>query len=278
MDKFSWVGAGAVALLTVIATGCSSGSDTRAASTASAAAPSTTPVPSATLAPSTTPIPSTTLAPRATSVPSATVAPTTAPPPTVGAPLADDDLARAVALRDDDPPGGVTFSLIEMGDVVTGQVTLDVCSARFPSEAMRVARYQQVGRDGAGTFAVNNENVVYGTVAGAAQAMTEIRAVVAECPDTFVPPVLQGQPPLKFAYEPLPEADLGPVAADHVALSMRAEDRSGKVSTAVFIYQRRGRVLVGVYGRDLASIKPYVGAAALHLASLAAVDAAADTA
>jgi hypothetical protein len=69
------------------------------------------------------------------------------------------------------------------GNMVAGQVTLDLCAASFPSEALRTARLQVAfvaGRH----LAISNEVVSYRT-GGTRRALAELRAAAAHCPDSF---------------------------------------------------------------------------------------------
>ena len=181
---------------------------------------------------------------------------------------------RAVALGDGDMPAGATLTLLPEGDQVAGQVSLDVCHQRFDSEALRTTRYQQLARAGDGTFIVSNENILYRSADDAAEAMREIRTAVVNCPAAFVPPVVRGQPSLKFVYTDLTETEAGTMVNDHVALAVHSEDRTGRAYDIVTVYQWRGRVLVTIYGLDATTVKPYVSIAARHLDNLPSVDTA----
>ena len=72
---------------------------------------------------------------------------------------------------------------------------------------------------------------------------------------------------------PIPDAQLGDVAPDHIALGWTAWDQSGRSKSAVGVFQRRGRVMVALYGVDLESIKPLIPIVASRLAALSQTEA-----
>jgi len=157
---------------------------------------------------------------------------------------------------------------------VAHQVTLDVCNADFPSEAQRTARYQQIARAPGDTRIVSNENVTYDSEASATQALAEVRAAVEDCPrDMFLHSKVAGVPPLRFQLQLVADDQLGEVTPDHVALAGSVSDQSGKTQPTVELFQRRGNVMVGVYGRDLQTIKSFVGTIAKRLAGLTSAEA-----
>src|SRR5699024_3146415 len=80
-----------------------------------------------------------------------------------------------------------------------GQVTLDNCGFDFTTERYRVARrqYRVLNSFGSDT-GLSNEVVAYDTSAHAAQALTQWRAAVAECPTTPVRSSVEGVPPMRF--------------------------------------------------------------------------------
>jgi hypothetical protein len=246
---------------------CGTASEITVSAIESTSAPSR---PAATVAPTdlatTTTLAPTTLAP--TTLATTTLAPTTLAPrpgPT------DAALAASLALTGTDVPG-LTFRLADAGNLVDGTVTLDVCNAAFPSDALRTGRYQQViSKDGNGI--ASDENVVYRTVADATQAMAEVRRAATNCPADFVPSPLSGGLPTRFTIKAIPLASVPGAVADTVALDVALLDQSGRQATLVTVYQRRGRVLVGVYARDLDTARPIVAASAKKLAALARADA-----
>ncbi len=196
--------------------------------------------------------------------------PVSTSPATTRPRMQDAALAASLALTGTDL-AGLTFRLAEAGDLVEGTVTLDVCNGSFPSEALRTGRYQQViGKDGNGI--ASDENVVYRTVAAATQAMAEIRRAATNCPADFVPSPLSGGLPTRFTIKEIPLTSVPGAVADAVALDVALLDQSGRQATLVTVYQRRGRVLVGIYARDLDTARGLVAASAKKLAALDRAD------
>ena len=62
---------------------------------------------------------------------------------------------------------------------MTGEVTLDFCDAKYPSESLRTARYQVAYDKKGDAFSASNEVVAY-KPGGAKQALTEVTRAVAE--------------------------------------------------------------------------------------------------
>ncbi len=214
----------------------------------------------------------TTTAATITSGTAAATTPPTVSRPTVSTPSAakDGTLAASLALATADAPG-LTFRLADAGDRIEGQTSLDVCAATFPSEALRTARHQQLASRG-GIDIASDEIVVYRSAADATQAMAEIRAAAANCPAEFVSTPLSGGVPARFTIKVLPNSAV-PAVADAVALDITLLDRQDRQTTFVSVYQRRGRVLVGAYARDLDTARVLVAAAAKKLGALDRSDA-----
>jgi hypothetical protein len=90
-------------------------------------------------------------------------------------------------LKATDLPAGNTFPLIDGGDQVAGQVTLDTCGFTFTTEPHRVARRQYAALDANGNYSgLSNELVAYDTPDNATKALGEWRTAVATCPHTQV--------------------------------------------------------------------------------------------
>lgn len=190
----------------------------------------------------------------------------------------DSEIAGAVEVRPDDLPSkyGSTDRFGEIGDLVDGYVTLDMCGADFPSEDLRTARHQVAysARDG---DSVSTETVAYES-GGAQQAMRELRDAVANCPKGFVASNVAGQPASKARIDVLPvNADW---QEDTLAMQMTWTARKQPSRSGVLIYQRRGDAFTAVYA--LAGPDRSAGLAA-RLASLmstritAAVDGGANS-
>ena len=150
---------------------------------------------------------------------------------------------------------------------MSGQVTLDYCGGYYPSEMIRIARYQTTIVDKAGHPIASQESVYY-PVDGAAEALQEMRAELLACdPDEYVPSDVAGNPAVRTRATPLPGGDLVGLMPDNLAFTARLTDRSGKTETDVEIFQRRGQVMVAIYGSTVPLTE--------HLAKLAAVELAA---
>jgi hypothetical protein len=178
--------------------------------------------------------------------PLATSTPTQRPRPGSLSALLSD-----VAMRRQDVPGTARIVLIPGGDDVAGQVTLDECGQHFPTERLRVARHQIDSVDTSGHMTLSNENVVYRTAAGASQALRELRTAIATCPpNEFVPSILTNQPPIRSRFTAIPAHSTASLLPNRVAVRMDIATQTAPSQTSYAIYQRRGRILVVVYGRE----------------------------
>jgi hypothetical protein len=181
--------------------------------------------------------------------------------------LDDRNVLARVGLRTGDR--GLTVSLLPGGDQVTGRVTLDVCAAKFPSEAKRVARLQQVGRDNAGAEVVSDENVQYVDAIYGAEALHEVRTAVAQCkPDQFHEPGVVGNPVTRDQIDVVPDSRLGGLVADKIGLETTMTTRDGRTAFIAAIYQRRGAILSAVYGPSIDEILPFAHVLAGRLHAL----------
>lgn len=190
-------------------------------------------------------------APPATSAAATTSAPSTqsTPAPSTNAAPAVAALVEQVVLSDADVADGYSVQLIDGGDQVTNQVTLDYCARHFASEAHRVVRRQVVLLDTTGASAgISNEVVGYDTPAHAAAALAELRAAVKSCPKhVFVKPVVAGQPAQRYDVSTLSSNGRLPAVANAVATStVSAKGESGQYFS-VEIFQVHGAVLDAVY-------------------------------
>lgn len=173
---------------------------------------------------------------------------TAAPTTTTAAPLALSQLGAAQA----DVPAGWQVKLYDGGDQVKDEVTLDICDAPFPSEALRVARYQVGVADAKGNETFSTEAVQYRDAASAAQAMTEVRAAISHCPaDKFVKSSVDGVPPLKYAFKANPDATWPATpGVDRIAIDATVRDQQGHSQHEVATYLQRGPVLLGLYFQE----------------------------
>jgi hypothetical protein len=130
------------------------------------------------------------------------------------------------------------------GNIVFGQITLDMCAADFRSENLRVARHQVDFRSADRRSRLSTETVAYRS-GGATLAMKEIRHALARCPSGFVRSHVAGVPLFKQRYAPLSvEPGWEP---DTIATRVTEIDKSGRSFPGVVIYQRRGNILNGTY-------------------------------
>jgi hypothetical protein len=126
----------------------------------------------------------------------------------------------------------------------TAQRTLDLCGTNnYPSEGLRTARLQVDYLKPNGQYKISNEVVVY-KAGGAAQAMREVAAHAANCPNK--PIAVEGQK-ATFQITKLSDSKL---IKGYLAVQIRETATvKGKTVTAVYyaVYQRFGDVLSGVY-------------------------------
>jgi hypothetical protein len=184
---------------------------------------------------------------------------------------AGQGLLSKTRLNDADLPRGVRIKLAPGGYQVARQVTLDLCGGSFPSESDREARFQQfaVNPDGR-PFGISDEGVVYESADAASQAFAEIRTAVAQCPtDRFVRSRVAHVPPQRYErLRELRDDQFDEIAPDHIALAYTVTDERGNSTDIVAVFQRRGRVMVGLYGEDVARVEPFVAIVAHRLAAL----------
>ena len=111
--------------------------------------------------------------------PVTSTAPTTSPDP-------DASALSGLVVQQADVGPTPNVQLLPGGNEVAGEATLDLCNGRFASEAHRTARLQDVVLDSQGNGLLSTEAVLYSTVGESAQAFSELRAVVAKCPNSLV--------------------------------------------------------------------------------------------
>jgi hypothetical protein len=183
------------------------------------------------------------------------------PSPSASNPLSSDPSApflQRLVVRQIDVPSGNTVQLLDGGNQVTGQTTLDLCNGTYPSEALRSARLQVVEYDGGGAGVLSTEAVLYRHGSDAAQAMNEIRSVAAGCPNRpVVSPV--GEPTVTTRFQAAPDSSWPhePGVARQ-AYAFTTTDSLGVTDTHIAVYLQRGRVLEGVYFPAPAGTQPAV--------------------
>ena len=158
------------------------------------------------------------------------------------APAAAAPGLRSIVLAPAQVGTGYRMSVIPGGTLVTGQVTLDLCSSSFPSEKLRVARLQVSYAKPGAKLQVSNEVVRY-KPGGARQALREVANAANHCPRGPVPGPVAGGPPVVYR--------IGRVTDSHLlAVRVRITARNHAetvVVNAVGIYQAKGDVFSGVY-------------------------------
>ena len=172
------------------------------------------------------------------------------PSPSASNPVSNDPsapLLQRLVVRQPDVQPTNTVQLLDGGNQVTGQTTLDLCNGRYPSEALRSARLQVVEYDGGGSGVLSTEAVLYRHGSDAAQAMSEVRSVAAGCPNgPVVSPV--GEPTTTTRFQAAPDASWPQVAGvTRQAYAFTTTDSLGVSEAHVAVYLQRGRVLEGVY-------------------------------
>ena len=201
-------------------------------------------------------LPTTTTVPAATpgttpgTTPGAT--PSTTPGATPGgAALAPSDPSASVlsglVVTQSDVASTETVRPLPGGSEVTGQPTLDLCNASFPSESLRTARLQVAAIDDQGNGVLSTEAVLYSNPAATAQGFAELKQAAARCPSgPVVSPV--GEPTTATRFNPAPDGAWPAVpGVERLAYDFVTTDDSGQTQHSVAVYLRRGRVLMGVY-------------------------------
>jgi hypothetical protein len=153
---------------------------------------------------------------------------------------------QAISLRPSDGPKDSSVQLVTGGSQIGGQVTLDLCSQKFASERLRVAR-RQVTLAGVGNSGMSTEAVAYTNSAATATAFIELRHVAATCPDRYVVPP-EGPPAWKTTLGPAPDRSWQTVSGvQRLAFDETVSIKGEPATTGVNVYLRRGRVLLALY-------------------------------
>ena len=141
----------------------------------------------------------------------------------------------------------VTVQLLPGGNQVSGQPTLDLCNATFPSESLRTARLQVAAVDDLGDAQLSTEAVLYKNTAATVQAFSELRAAAANCPSGPVASPV-GEPTATTHFNPAPDGAWPQVpGVERLAFDFVTTDQSGQSQHSLAVYLRRGRALLGVY-------------------------------
>jgi hypothetical protein len=186
------------------------------------------------------------------------------PPSTVPAPASNDPNAKVLSMlvvRQPDVPSNLVVGLIPGGNLVAGQVTLDLCNGTYPSESLRTAREQVDVADQTGQTQFSTEAVLYHNTASTAQAFSELRARAASCPQQFLPPPPGegGLPATKTTFNARPDTNWPTTpTVDRLAYDFTSADQQGNTSHSMAVYLRRGRVLMGLYFSNPDQAQPAV--------------------
>jgi hypothetical protein len=132
------------------------------------------------------------------------------------------------------------------GNLVKGQVTLNLCGTGYPSERFRTTRLQVNFANQNVPIAISNEIVTYRS-GGAVQAMREVIRRAATCPRGPVDTGDKSLPKLTFQITRFAAPNLlkGYLAVRVIVTGTIKGKHVGQTSYA--IYQQRGNVLSGVY-------------------------------
>jgi len=183
---------------------------------------------------------------------------TAAAPPSVpaprlpgGAPAAsadpDNALLRGLVVQQSDVAATESVVLIPGGNLVAGQVTLDLCNGTFPSESTRTARLQIAEGDAQGNGVLSTEAVLYQSAAATTKAFDELKQAAAKCPSSPVQGA-NGEPTVKTTFKARPDGSWPQTpTVDRQAYDFVTTDGSGQTQHTIAVYLRRGRALLGVY-------------------------------
>ena len=169
-----------------------------------------------------------------------------APTPTKKPPLSTQ--VKEIAVNAWDVGDRASVVLLDDGDKVKGQITLDHCGYDFSAtENHRVARWQVVIKDGKGRGIGSSEVVAYDSAGRAEKAMEQVRASVRRCPKGYVKSKVPGAPPMRYAQHKITKlADL-PVS-DNARITARLSVKaSPERPYATSFFQRKGAILSGLY-------------------------------
>jgi hypothetical protein len=167
---------------------------------------------------------------------------------------ADLSLLQSVSLQTADVRSDFEIVPYTGGTVVLGQVSLDLCSGSFPSERLRIGRFQVAVRP-KGTSRSHDEvasveAIAYTDRVAAEQAVQELSNAARGCPSSsLVPPAVANEPPLFWQFGAAPDKRWKDVpGVRRLAFDVRLQDVQGQLYRTHLIYQQRGRVLVALYG------------------------------
>ena len=202
--------------------------------------------------------------------PPLSVASTTTTATSAGVPTDDQALLKAVSAQPGDLKPGEQVTLYEDGDKVKDQVTLDYCGFDFQTEQYRVARRQVAVGEPESSSGASVEAVRYQS-GRAADALDEYIQAVEQCPPSkFQPSTVDGVPAYRYESQPIPEAQIGGLLPNHLAVVATATPKDGDPEPNTIVLQQRGDFLVATYGDDEARTIALAVAVGQHLAALPA--------
>lgn len=151
----------------------------------------------------------------------------------------------SLLLQKRDLTAGMKISLIPQGSSLAG-ATLDFCGADYPSESLRLARRQVAAYDASGNYAgISTEAVQYETTDAAQQALDEIVAQKAKCPDGTTYTDADGVAH-RLTFFPAPAPNSTKVRDQHVVLHQVDKTDLGDLRS-LLVWQVRGNVLLAAY-------------------------------
>jgi hypothetical protein len=161
-------------------------------------------------------------------------------------------LVHQVALVTADFTDGSTVEKVYRGDKVGHQVTLDYCGFNFTTETRRVARHQTIilpASPGRVFPFLSNEVVAYQSPHFAGKALRQLRKAVTNCPkDVFIPEKVAGAPDLRYDKSTVHTSAKLPIADNAVVKAkVTIGGPGGRHGWAVWVFQRHGTVLDGIY-------------------------------
>ena len=151
-----------------------------------------------------------------------------------------------LSVKQEDVPADFLVTLWPNGDRVEGEVTLNLCFADYPSEALRVARRQTAVFDKQERLVLSTEAVAYQTPAATAQAFTELRDAQTNCPRGLVQTPNGDQ--TRIVFGPAPDSNWPAVPnVERLVFDYIEVNQQGAIGRAALVFLRRGRILLGVY-------------------------------
>ncbi len=189
----------------------------------------------------------------------------TVPQPVITSP-ANLQLLKNVSIQPDDLVPTAQIEPFQEATTVRGQVSLDLCGAAFASESLRIGRYQvgvYIGQE----QALSVEAILYRDTASAKQALSELVHAKRVCPKSFVADGVAGQPPIEHHFNRVPRVFAATPGVQRVTLDITEMDQQGNRGVTLSLYQRRGSIIVAMYGS--LPLPPSDGSIASSLAGLA---------